>query len=83
MIIAHGRIVTNAEGYDCSGLRPGLRVQLHPGLDLWMQGCRYGTVRRLSSANAVVELDRLPPGRGRRSRLVCLPHHRLQGLHDD
>ena len=79
-MISHGRIVTNAEGYDCSGLRPGLRVQLHPGLDLWMQGCRYGTIRRLTRANAVVTLDHRPLGR--RSRLVCLPHHRLQGLHD-
>lgn len=70
-----------AAGYDCSGLRAGLRVQLHAGLDLWMQGCRYGTIRRLTKANAVVALDHCPPGR--RSRLVCLPHARLQGLHDD
>src|SRR5574343_2017045 len=29
------------------GLTPGQRVELHPGLDLWMRGARFGTVLRI------------------------------------
>lgn len=29
------------------GIAKGVRVELHPGCDLWMRGARYGVVRRV------------------------------------
>ena len=39
---------TDAYGYDGTAIRVGDRVELHPALDLWMRGARYGTVTNLS-----------------------------------
>ena len=39
-------------------LKPGTRVQLHPGTDTWMQGDRFGVIVRAlrrQSRNRVVE----------------------------
>lgn len=48
----------------------GRRVELHPGLDAWMRGDRYGVVTKCGRAGSVyVKLDksgktvRLPEGR--------------------
>jgi hypothetical protein len=39
-------------------LSVGDRVELHPSLDLWMMGARFGTVERCSgNTTAVVRLD--------------------------
>jgi hypothetical protein len=41
-----------------------VRVEIHPGYDLWMRGARYGTIERTFKRNgaqfARVRLDRLP-----------------------
>lgn len=40
--------------------RKGTRVELHPALDLWMRGARYGTVTRIGKRGAIyVKLDNL------------------------
>jgi hypothetical protein len=36
----------------------GDRVELHPGMDLWMRGARYGTVTKVTSRSVHVNLDR-------------------------
>jgi hypothetical protein len=35
----------------------GERVELHPRLDLWMMGARYGTVTKLGRTKVTVKLD--------------------------
>jgi hypothetical protein len=50
-------------GYDGKDYKVGDRVELHPGTDLWMQGARYGTVKRTSLTpkdRVHVELDKIP-----------------------
>jgi len=37
--------------------KPGDRVQLHPATDLWMQGARYGVVKRIGGRWIYVSLD--------------------------
>ncbi len=55
--------------YTVADFRPGTRVQLHPGTDLWAQGARFGTVTRTTRQRVYVRLDRtgrvvaLAPGR--------------------
>ena len=36
----------------------GDRVQLHPGLDAWMQGDKYGDVAKVTHQNYHVKMDR-------------------------
>lgn len=50
-------------GESVSDFRVSQRVELHPGLDLWMMGARYGTVMSLGRLNVIVELDRMPGSR--------------------
>ena len=38
----------SAYGYDGNGYGIGDRVELHPGMDLWMRGWRYGDVIALT-----------------------------------
>jgi len=40
-----------------SEFRKGMRVQLHPGTDLWMRGDRYGTVTRIMKRSVHVKTD--------------------------
>jgi hypothetical protein len=49
-----------AWGYDGNGFGVGDRVELHPGLDLWMRGARFGTVTRVRtrSTRVNVRVDR-------------------------
>ena len=48
-------------GYDGSTYNIGSRVELHPGMDLWMRGARFGTVIGSKPDNcALVQLDKLP-----------------------
>lgn len=35
-------------GYDGKSFSVGDRVELHPGMDLWMRGAKYGTVHSVS-----------------------------------
>ena len=47
-------------GYDGNGFAIGDRVELHPGLDWWARGARYGTVvgtRSTDGDRVIVELD--------------------------
>ena len=54
-----------------SPYKPGDRVEMHPGTDLWMRGARYGdVVRVLRNGNLKVKLDRL-------DRLVTVSPDRL------
>lgn len=39
--------------------RPGDRVELHPGTDLWMSGARYGDVTRVTRTHVHVRVDKL------------------------
>jgi len=36
----------------------GTRVELHPGLDAWMQGDRYGEVVKVTRAAIHIRLDK-------------------------
>lgn len=36
----------------------GDRVELHPGMDLWMMGARFGTVAKVTSRSVHVKLDK-------------------------
>ena len=54
-----------------SEFTPGQRVQLHPGLDLWMRGARYGTVKKIGRDRVHVELDAT-------GKTVGIPAMRLQ-----
>lgn len=54
--------------------RPGDRVELHPGLDLWMMGAKYGTVTSIGRTLVGVKLDKLP------DRIRRIPPSRLQML---
>ena len=38
----------------------GMRVELHPGTDLWMRGARYGNVTKIGRKVLHVKLDKLP-----------------------
>jgi len=39
-------------------LTEGVRVELHPATDAWMQGDRYGTVTLVARKNVYVRMDR-------------------------
>lgn len=39
--------------------KPGDRVELHPGLDLWMRGARYGDVVSIGRTFVTVQLDKV------------------------
>jgi hypothetical protein len=59
-------------GYDGNGLAVGDRVELHPGLDLWMRGARYGTVQSISTTGiSRVRIDCT-------TQVVTLPASRLR-----
>jgi hypothetical protein len=49
-----------AWGFDGIGFAEGDRVELHPGLDLWMRGARFGTVTfiREGSTRVNVRVDK-------------------------
>jgi hypothetical protein len=52
--------MTALYGYDGNGYSVGDRVELHPGLDWWARGCRYGTVvgtRSTPQDRVIVVLD--------------------------
>ena len=51
----------------------GSRVELHPGMDLWMMGARYGAVTRFRGEKACVRMDH-----PRVRRLVCVAPDRLK-----
>lgn len=36
----------------------GDRIELHPGLDTWMMGDRYGTVEKIARPFVYVRMDR-------------------------
>jgi len=38
---------------------PGDRVELHPGLDLWMRGARFGEVQDIEEDQATLTLDKV------------------------
>jgi hypothetical protein len=38
---------------------PGARVELHPAADLWMRGCRFGTVTKVGLKWISVHFDQL------------------------
>jgi hypothetical protein len=63
-------------GYDGSGYSVGDRVELHPGVDLWAQGARYGVVTSLAFApgRVSVRLDKLP------SKVLSIPADRLRAI---
>jgi hypothetical protein len=71
--------IAPCEGYDGVGYTIGDRVELHPGMDLWMRGARYGRVVALSLTprdRVRVTLDRLfgertISGAEDRFRLAC------------
>lgn len=44
-------------GYDGNGYGVGDRVELHPGMDLWMRGARFGTVTSITDTLTVVKSD--------------------------
>jgi hypothetical protein len=54
-----------------SEFTPGQRVQLHPGMDLWMRGARYGTVKKIGRDRVHVEIDAT-------GKTVTIPPSRLQ-----
>lgn len=60
-------------------LKPGTRVELHPGLDAWMQGDRYGEITGARYSNLAgayrytVKLDKS-------GRLLRLPFDRVMPL---
>ena len=49
----------------------GERVALHPSLDLWMMGIRYGDVKALGVDMVVVHIDHL-------NRDVRIPPHLIK-----
>ncbi|HYB34977.1 MAG TPA: hypothetical protein VEF72_03760 [Mycobacterium sp.] len=44
-----------------AGDQVGDRVELHPGLDAWMQGDRYGEVAKVTPTHVHVKMDRSGP----------------------
>lgn len=44
-------------GYDGNGYSVGDRVELHPGLDLWMAGARFGRVTHITDTLTHVRSD--------------------------
>lgn len=53
-------------GYDGFPIHIGDRIELHPGLDLWMQGARFGVIRTLSPGTGTVPLVTVQLDRKRR-----------------
>jgi hypothetical protein len=51
----------------------GSRVELHPGMDLWMRGARYGTITRVRSGMPCVRMDNSSV-----RKLVCVVPDRLK-----
>jgi len=43
--------------YELKDFRTGMRVALHPALDRWMMGDRYGSVLRVGRKWVLVKLD--------------------------
>ena len=43
--------------YPISAFTEGLRVELHPATDLWMQGARYANVVKAGRTRVTVRLD--------------------------
>jgi len=49
----------------------GKRIELHPGMDLWMRGVRYGNIVSVTSKGTYrVKLDKWP-------RVISVPQDRL------
>lgn len=44
---------------DRQTFKPGDRVELHPGCDLWMRGARFATVDRAAGSIVWVTVDKL------------------------
>lgn len=44
--------------YMLSDLDEAMRVEIHPGLDAWMQGDRFGTIWRIGRTSVHVKMDR-------------------------
>jgi hypothetical protein len=51
----------------------GSRVELHPGMDLWMRGARYGVVTAVRADKLCVRMDNT-----RVRKLVCVVPDRLK-----
>lgn len=58
---------------DGDTLRVGSRVELHPGMDLWMRGAKYGTITSVRDGKPCVRMDN-----PRVKRLVCTVSSRLK-----
>lgn len=58
-------------------LKPGTRVELHPGLDAWMQGDRYGEVIGVRYSN-LAGAPRYTVRLDKSGRLLRLPYDRVQ-----
>lgn len=69
------RLTMAALGYDGAVLAVGDRIELHPGLDLWARGARYGTISAVfpkGSDRLHVVLDRLP------GKVLRVPAYRVR-----
>ena len=53
--------------------REGQRVALHPAVDLWMRGCRFGTVVRVRGRYVDVDVDGYGRSRFRPWAIAILP----------
>jgi len=47
-----------ATGFDGNGFNVGDRVELHPRLDLWIRGARFGSVTSIGKRRVKVLVDR-------------------------
>lgn len=46
-------------GHTLADFEVDMRVELHPAMDLWMAGVRYGMVKGVGRKYVTVKLDRL------------------------
>lgn len=53
--------------YEGNSVGVGSRVELHPGMDLWMRGAKYGTITMSRKGKPCVRMDH----KGVR-KLVCV-----------
>lgn len=54
---ASKRFLVDTCGLFGVGIETGSRVELSPACDLWMQGARFGTVRKIEGGIAHVRMD--------------------------
>ena len=57
-----------------TGINQGDRVEIHPAMDAWMQGDRYGTVTKVGRSLFSVHMDKS----GRTLRIA--PHNILRNV---